>query len=78
MGSNIFIANEAPRYPVGFGICLALLVVFGIVWPVVYYFILKGINARRAAIPIEEIQAKYTEEQLADMGDESPMFRYAT
>ncbi|PLB54080.1 MFS general substrate transporter [Aspergillus steynii IBT 23096] len=78
MGSNIFIANEAPRYPVGFGICLALLVVFGILWPVVYYFILKGINARRAAIPIEEIQAKYTEEQLAEMGDESPMFRYAT
>ncbi|KAH8432771.1 uncharacterized protein LDX57_010397 [Aspergillus melleus] len=78
MGSNIFIANEAPQYPVGFGICLALLVVFGIIWPVIYYFILKRINAQRAAVPIDEIHAKYTEEQLADMGDESPMFRYAT
>ncbi|KAJ4250913.1 hypothetical protein NW762_011563 [Fusarium torreyae] len=78
VGSNIYIAGQAPTYPVGFGISLGMLVVCGIIWPIIYYFILKGINQKRAAIPLEEIQAKYTEQQLSDMGDRSPLFRYST
>lgn len=78
MGSNIFIATEAPTYNIGYGICLGMLVVFGVIWPVIYYFILKGINAKRAKLTKEEIFAKYSEEELAEMGDESPLFRYST
>ncbi|KAJ9143111.1 MFS general substrate transporter [Pleurostoma richardsiae] len=78
VGSNIFIANQAPTYPVGFGICLGMLVVFGIIWPLVYWVILKRINAARASIPRDQIMAKYTEEELADLGDMSPLFKYAT
>jgi hypothetical protein len=76
MGSNIYISNESPYYPVGFGLSLGMLVAFGVIWPPFYQIILKRINATRAAIPIEEIHAKYTDEQLAEMGDESPLFRY--
>lgn len=68
MGSNIHIARESPRYPVGFGIA----------WPMLYYFILKRINAERTRMSVEEVKAKYTHEELADMGDESPLFKYAT
>ncbi|KAH8888007.1 MFS general substrate transporter [Thozetella sp. PMI_491] len=78
VGSNIFLSREAPTYPTGFGICLAMLVLFGVIWPTIYWLILKRINARRAAIPGHEILAKYTEQELADMGDLSPLFRYAT
>ncbi|KAH6662534.1 major facilitator superfamily domain-containing protein [Halenospora varia] len=78
MGSNIFIATEAPTYNIGYGICLGMLVVFGVIWLVIYYFILKGINAKRAKLTKEEIFAKYSEEELAEMGDESPLFRYST
>ncbi|KAF2501166.1 MFS general substrate transporter [Lophium mytilinum] len=78
VGSNIYLANESPRYPVGFGVSISMLFVFGIVWPVFYYFILKRINAKRAALPVEEVREKYTDEQLAEMGDESPLFRYST
>jgi hypothetical protein len=78
VGSNIYISNQSPRYPVGFGISITMLGLFGIVWPACYYIILKRINAKRAAIPVEEIREKYTDEQLAEMGDESPLFRYST
>lgn len=55
-----------------------MLAVFGCIWPVIYYFILKRINAKRAAMDESEIRARYTEEELSEMGDMSPLFRYAT
>lgn len=76
MGSNIYISTESPYYPVGFGLSLAMLLAFGVVWPPIYMLILKRINARRAAMSAEQIRAKYTDQDLADMGDESPLFRY--
>ncbi|RDW68624.1 hypothetical protein BP5796_09281 [Coleophoma crateriformis] len=78
MGSNIYISSTAPEYPVGFGVSLGMLVVFAIIWPVIYFFLLKRVNKKRAAMSLEEIHAKYTDEQLAEMGDESPLFRYST
>lgn len=36
---------------------------------------IKRINAKRAAMTPEEISAKYTPKQLADMGDASPYFK---
>jgi len=51
---------------------------FGIVWPACYWVILKKINAKRARVAPEEVREKYSDEQLADMGDESPLFRYST
>ncbi|KAH6876325.1 major facilitator superfamily domain-containing protein [Thelonectria olida] len=78
VGSNIYIAEQSPTYPVGFGISLGMLVAFGVIWPVIYYYILKRINAKRAAIPIEQVHTKYTEEELSELGDRSPLFRYST
>jgi hypothetical protein len=40
-------------------------------------FVYKRINAKRAAMTIEEIHSKYTEQELEDMGDRSPLFRYS-
>jgi hypothetical protein len=77
MGSNIFIASEAPTYPVGFGICLAMSVLFGVIWPIIYYPILRRINTARDMMSEEEILAKYGEHKLVEMGGESPLFRYA-
>lgn len=54
-----------------------MLTAFGVIWPGIYHLILKRINAKRAAMPVEEVMAKYTPEQLTDMGDESPLFRYS-
>lgn len=37
---------------------------------------LQRINAERDAMPLDEIHAKYTDQELQEMGDESPLFRY--
>ena len=55
-----------------------MLVAFGIIWPIIYWVILRRINAKRAAMSPQEIAMKYTEQDLIDMGDLSPLFRYAT
>lgn len=39
---------------------------------------LKKINARRAAIPEQQIWEQYSEQEFADLGDLSPLFRYAS
>ncbi|PVH93601.1 hypothetical protein DM02DRAFT_471818, partial [Periconia macrospinosa] len=78
VGSNIYLSRESPRYPFAFSISISMLGLFGIIWPVCYYFILRGTNAKRAAIPEEEVKPRYSEKQLAEVGDESPLFRYAT
>ncbi|PSN69155.1 MFS general substrate transporter [Corynespora cassiicola Philippines] len=78
VGSNIYIAEQSPRYPLGYGISISMLGIFGIIWPVCYFFILKRTNANRARMSVDEVRSKYTDEQLAEMGDNSPLFRYST
>lgn len=55
-----------------------MLVAFGVIWPIIYWAMLKRINAKRQSISLEEIRDKYTEEELSEMGDRSPLFRYST
>lgn len=74
-GSYIFIEEESPRYPTGFGtslgfaaggvaVCFALEVAY------------QAINKRREGVSEEEVRERYTEEELEAMGDRSPLFRY--
>lgn len=75
VGTNIYLAREAPHYWTGFGVSLGVVVAATIAaW--VMKVKLERINAERDAMTEEEIRAKYTEEELADLGDESPFFRY--
>lgn len=78
-GSNIFLSKQAPKYPVGFGVCLGVLVC-SITATVVMRYCLKRENRRRdelmASSSPEEIRARYTEEELLNLGDRSPFFRY--
>lgn len=78
-GSNIFLSKQAPKYPVGFGVCLGVLVC-SITATVVMRHFLKRENQRRdefmAGRSPEEVTAQYTEEELLNLGDRSPFFRY--
>ncbi|KAM0750621.1 MFS general substrate transporter [Meredithblackwellia eburnea MCA 4105] len=76
VGSHIFIATEAPFYHTGFGVSMAVCFACGILPTVVMRFALQIINKRRDKISEEEVRAKYTEAELAEMGDKSPLFRY--
>lgn len=78
-GSNIFLARQAPRYPAGFGTGLAICVC-----AIIAAFILRKAyqkeNKRRDEMfkgkTDAEIRAQYTDQELLDMGDKSPFFRY--
>ena len=79
-GSNIYIASEAPKYPAGFGTgltmgCCAIIAAY------VLRLLLTAENKKRIALLEAEgeanIQAKYTEQELLDMGDRSPFFLYS-
>ena len=68
VGSNIFLVEEEPRYWTGYGVSLAL-VTIAIASTFVLRFTYKRINAKRDAMTEEEIRAKYTEQELLDLGD---------
>ena len=79
IGSNIFLAKEAPKYPTGYGTCLAILIT-SMIAAIVIRIMLKRENAKRDAFmdgkTEEEIRAEYDEEELKLLEDMSPFYRY--
>lgn len=76
IGSLIFQEREKPRYPSGWGTCLAFVlagVAAAFTLEVAYFYV----NKRRARLGEEEIRGKYSEDVLESMGDRSPLFRYS-
>jgi hypothetical protein len=63
VGANIFLDEQAPRYPLAYGLSLGV-VVAGICAAMVLRFAVDRTNAKRDAIPESEIRAKYTEGRL--------------
>jgi len=41
------------------------------------WYFLRASNLKKDNIPLEELEGKYTEQQLSEMGEHSPYFRYA-
>lgn len=75
IGSNIYLAKEAPHYWTGYGFSLAIILT-GLASAVILKVTLNRINKKRDSMSIEDIRAKYSEQELLDMGDYSPLFRY--
>ncbi|KEF57115.1 uncharacterized protein A1O9_07305 [Exophiala aquamarina CBS 119918] len=74
VGSFMYLESEKPKYYTGFGLSLA----FGASGMVVAFLLewsYKFANARKALVA-EEAKTKYTEEELFDMGDKSPLFKH--
>lgn len=78
-GANIFIGAEAPKYPTGFGTCLAVEVA-ALATAFILRRSLQKENKKRDAFMVgktaEDVRAMYTEEELLTLGDKSPFFRY--
>jgi hypothetical protein len=75
IGSYIYIGSEAPRYLTGYG-CSIAFAAAGIVAAVSLELALIRINKKRQDMTEEEIHSRYTTQQLIDMGDRSPLYRY--
>lgn len=74
-GSYIYVASEAPSYPTGFGCSLGFAAA-AICAVVLLDILYKNINDKRDRLDMEQIRRDYTDEQLAEMGDRSPLIRY--
>lgn len=75
IASYIFIEGEKPGYPTGFGLSLTFSVT-GVLSALALNFIYRRINKKRDRMSPDEISEKYTEEELANLGNHSPHFRY--
>jgi hypothetical protein len=78
-GSNIYLARQAPQYPVGYGTCLGVCVA-GIAAAILLQIAYASENRRKAALLQAEDEAaeraRYREQELVDLGDKSPFFQY--
>ncbi|RYP66377.1 hypothetical protein DL769_006039 [Monosporascus sp. CRB-8-3] len=74
VGSFMYLESEKPKYYTGFGLSLAFGGT-GIIVALLLEWSYKVANARKAKIS-EEARVKYTEEELFDMGDKSPLFKH--
>lgn len=75
VGTNIYLVRESPHYWTGYGTSLGV-IVLSLTAATFLRFKYKAINAKRDAMTPDEVHEKYTEEELQDMGDDSPFFRY--
>jgi hypothetical protein len=75
VGSFIYQEKESPKYPTGFGTSLSFAAA-GMMCAFTLEYLFWSINKRNEGKSEEEWRAIYTEEQLREMGDRSPLFKY--
>ena len=75
IGSFIYLDREKPKYPTGFGTSLAA-AGLGVACCLGLEFGYWKVNKSREKLSEDEVRAKYTPEELDEMDDRSPLFRY--
>ncbi len=76
IGSNIYLAKEAPTYPLGFGFSIGATVLGAMIPATIHWWLMRRANRQRDAIDPMAVQAQYTPAELGEMGEDSPLFRY--
>ncbi len=75
VASNIFITKQAPTYPVGFGVSLALLWLCGIMCTI--FFVGLWIENRKRDRGERDDRLRLPPNELVNLGDAHPKFRFA-
>ncbi|KAI6822539.1 MFS general substrate transporter [Hortaea werneckii] len=75
MGSYMFYDSDAPAYNTGFSLSLAFCVT-GLLTAVAAELSYKWTNHKRDQVPEEETRAKYTHDQIVELGPKSPLYRF--
>ncbi|KAK9777599.1 putative Major facilitator superfamily (MFS) profile domain-containing protein [Seiridium cardinale] len=76
IGSNIYLASEAPVYPLGFGFSVGATVLGAMIPATVHWWLMGRENRKRDAMDQTQVMASYTPEELSEMAENSPMFRF--
>jgi phosphotransferase system glucose/maltose/N-acetylglucosamine-specific IIC component len=75
VGSNIYLKREAPNYWTGYTVSLVILVA-AIVSGILLRVFLRRINVKREGLTEGEVRSMHSQQELDEMGDTSPLFRY--
>jgi MFS family permease len=76
IGSNIYLAEQAPVYPLGFGFSVGATVLGAMIPGSIHWFLMRRENLRRDKLNLADVQAMHTPAELGEMGEDSPLFRY--
>lgn len=76
IGSNIYLASEAPLYPLGFGFSVGATVLGAMIPATIHWWLMRRENRKRDAMDQIQVAASYTPEKLGEMGEQSPLFRF--
>ncbi|RYP54402.1 hypothetical protein DL768_000819 [Monosporascus sp. mg162] len=76
IGSYIYLEEEAPEYPTGYGTSFGFASA-GIMAVIVLELLLLRRNKQKAQLSEDEIRQQYSDEELDRMGEKSPLFKYA-
>lgn len=77
MAPFIYLTKEGPRYTRGHAVTMSLLAVASLIYGFMWYWFSRVNKARDAGERSSKFD-DWTEEELAELGDESPHFRYVT
>jgi hypothetical protein len=79
MGSNIYLERENPKYTTGFAVSLAMCLA-AILMTMVVRVAYQRENRKRTSLIQEHgedvIRARYTDQEMLELGDKSPFFKY--
>lgn len=76
IGSNIYIEDDSPKYPTGFGV-LSSFTSVGVLACFLLEFLYSRINRRGAAMTKAEIRAKYSDANWSRWLTGRPFLRYS-
>ena len=74
-GSFMYDEGDSPHFHMAFGLSLGF-AMMGLMLVAALVFSYWRANKKREEMVETEVRAKYTETQLVEMGDKSPLFRY--
>lgn len=75
LGSNIFFDDTMPRYFPGYGTSFAIMLAAAAT-AFASRRVYQKENEKRDCVSEDEIRERYTEDELLELGDKSPYFRY--
>lgn len=76
IGSNIYLAEQAPVYPLGFGFSVGATVLGAMIPATIHWWLMKRDNLRKDAMDIDQVLAEKSPQELSTMEEYSPLYRY--
>ncbi|KAJ0381255.1 hypothetical protein COL26b_000599 [Colletotrichum chrysophilum] len=76
IGSNIYLEEQAPVYPLGFGFSVGATVLGAMIPATIHWWLMRRENERRAILDHDRILTEHSQKELSSMEENSPLYRY--